>query len=1131
MQMRYRLGLDVGSNSLGWCVLELNEDGEPFRIEVAGSRIFSDGRQVGKSKATLKAERRIARSARRRHDRYKQRRNYLICELTKLGLFPEDKSDRLAIQILNPFELRAKALTEKLPLYHIGRALFHINQRRGFKSNRKDRSEESSKGMVSKSVRALLMEMGLIGENPTEGESYRKLSKEEKRIARQNEAENRKQALAKLAESNTTFGEFLWNRIKKGQSVRARPLSDSKLYDVYPTREMLEDEFTKIWNSQAQYYPDILTSENFDKMHSVIFYQRKLKPPVVGQCIYFPKEKRTFRAMPSFQRYRILSEVNNIKWVTSSGTTPIIDHAEAQIAVVNLLEQPSVKTTPTDRNAKVGFAKIKTILRKTGMVEGEFRINLETFNRKDLDGNQTTNVMQHEDYVGPVWHSWSMEKQDKFIEIILDDELSDEEVQCRLMNEFGLNDFSAINCTKAPLVEGTASLSLKAARELGKYMSDGPNLQSDAVQKASSEIEEFVNPYTFSKDRELLDCLPYYGKVFQDKHIVPGERSKEDSHDEYKYYGGVTNPTVHISLNQIRHVVNELIDIYGHPESIAIELARDLPLGPEGRREIEKEQRVNRATNERLGEKLNELGLAWNRDNLLKLRLWEELDPSDPNGRCCPFSGKKIGCSDVFSASIEIEHLIPYSISLDDSRANKVLCTGKANSDKGNQTPFEAFGSSPEGYNWHEIHARAQRLPNSKKWRFEEDARKKWFGEHADFLERHLNDTRYIGRLAKEYLEFICPFNKIDVLTGRHTAIFRRHWGLNSVLAEGRGSESDNTMDRKLRDDHRHHAIDAIVIGMTTRSMLQKVSREAELSEETELDRIFPRGVDGKSPIDPWQGFRNEVRNVVRNIVVSHKIKRKKLVFRVKEEQLLRTTDGQLHNDTAYGFVSEPNDKGLSTVVVRRSVEYLTKENVRKRLENIRDNCLRNQFLSVFDSAGQGKSGKEGVVSLARNKGIRRLRCLEPLKVIPIKDKYRNVYKSFKGDSNWGMEIFEYPKGHRQAGKWEGIVISRFDANQPDFQPGCTCRPHPAASLIMRLQINDCIEIEENGKKNIIRLQLVNQYGQLSFTSHFDANVDARVRDKDDPFDYLRRKANSLKKLNPKKVHVSPAGRVSYEHR
>ena len=400
-----------------------------------------------------------------------------------------------------------------------------------------------------------------------------------------------------------------------------------------------------------------------------------------------------------------------------------------------------------------------------------------------------------------------------------------------------------------------------------------------------------------------------------------------------------------------------------------------------------------------------------------------------------------------------------------------------------------------------------------------------------------MNDTRYIGRLAREYLEFICLFNKIDVLTGHHTAIFRRHWGLNSVLAEGRSSESDNTKDRKFRDDHRHHAIDAIVIGMTNKSMLQKVAREAKISEETELGRIFPRGIDGKSPIDPWQGFRNEVRNVVRDIVVSHKIKRKKLFFRTKDGQLLRTTDGQLHNDTAYGIVSEQNDKGLSTVVVRRSVEYLTEKSVRKRLKSIRDNSLRNQFLNAFDKAGQGKAGKEGVSSLARSKGIRRLRCIESLKVIPIRDKYRNVYKYFKGDSNWGMEIFEYPDGHHLVEKWEGVVISRFDANKPDFLPGLTYRPHPAARLIMRLQINDCVEIDSDREvRKIIRLQYISirksirkNRKLLYFAPHYEANVDARQRDKEDPFNYLEISANTLKSLNPQKVHISPAGRISYE--
>ena len=174
--MKYRLGLDVGTNSLGWSVLEVDKDGAPTAIKAAGSRIFSDGRD-NKSKATLAADRREARSARRRRDRYKQRRTYLLNALTEAGLFPAktDGAARAALQKLNPIELRARLLTQSAaeiladiksrgdaaadavsqagsvkPEHLIGRALFHLNQRRGFQSNRKDRSEETTSG---KSIR------------------------------------------------------------------------------------------------------------------------------------------------------------------------------------------------------------------------------------------------------------------------------------------------------------------------------------------------------------------------------------------------------------------------------------------------------------------------------------------------------------------------------------------------------------------------------------------------------------------------------------------------------------------------------------------------------------------------------------------------------------------------------------------------------------------------------------------------------------------------------------------------------------------------------------------------------------------------------------------------------------------
>src|SRR6185437_2809056 len=134
--MRYRMGADLGTNSLGWAAVELDTNGRPRRLLGAGSRIFSDGRDP-KSGASLAVERRAARAMRRRRDRFKQRQAALLKHLTLAGLFPANDGERKALARLDPFALRAHALHEELPLHHIGRALFHLNQRRGFKSNRK----------------------------------------------------------------------------------------------------------------------------------------------------------------------------------------------------------------------------------------------------------------------------------------------------------------------------------------------------------------------------------------------------------------------------------------------------------------------------------------------------------------------------------------------------------------------------------------------------------------------------------------------------------------------------------------------------------------------------------------------------------------------------------------------------------------------------------------------------------------------------------------------------------------------------------------------------------------------------------------------------------------------------------
>ena len=423
--MKYRIGLDVGTNSLGWSVLKLNGKDEVTGIEAAGSRIFSDGRD-NKSKATLAADRREARSARRRRDRYIQRRSYLLNALTEAGLFPKDTAVRQALQKLNPLELRSRLLTESAAdiladikkrsdktgeatnhpdmqsEYLVGRALFHLNQRRGFKSNRNDSNEEGGKdGVVAQSERALMEAMGLIEPK----EEYQEKKKQADKI----EYENRELAYKKLRDKeNFSYGAFLWLRQnkEKPETTRVRKTGSGKndLYEFYPTRRMYLDEFKKIWDAQARHYS--LQMADKDHFHKIIFTQRPLKPQKRGKCTYMPKHERTFRAMPSFQRYRIYSEVNNLKWNNDKGFAKAVEPQvhDARNAIIKLLEKP------TNQKGNLVWSKIENKIKEFELAEGNIQFNIarDTKRENGLDGNLTSNVMQHENYVGSDWHTWDL---------------------------------------------------------------------------------------------------------------------------------------------------------------------------------------------------------------------------------------------------------------------------------------------------------------------------------------------------------------------------------------------------------------------------------------------------------------------------------------------------------------------------------------------------------------------------------------------------------------------------------------------------------------------------------------------------------------------------------------------------
>jgi CRISPR-associated endonuclease Csn1 len=256
--MRWRLGLDLGTDSLGWAVVELNERDEPIRIADAGSRIFGDGRDP-QSGASLAVDRRDARAMRRRRDRFKQRQAALLKHLTLAGLFPADDDARQALAGLDPFALRAQALSEPLPLHHLGRALFHLNQRRGFKSNRKAGGKADEDGKIRLGANRLHAAMRDAGAE-TLGDYLHGLR-------------------ASAANPNAIPSVRARLRPETGEGAKGNG------YDFYPDRQMLEEEFAAIWAAQAPHHPGVLTPEVHDRLFEVIFHQRPLKKPKIALAL------------------------------------------------------------------------------------------------------------------------------------------------------------------------------------------------------------------------------------------------------------------------------------------------------------------------------------------------------------------------------------------------------------------------------------------------------------------------------------------------------------------------------------------------------------------------------------------------------------------------------------------------------------------------------------------------------------------------------------------------------------------------------------------------------------------------------------------------------------------------------
>ncbi|MDC6167069.1 type II CRISPR RNA-guided endonuclease Cas9 [Paucibacter sp. XJ19-41] len=568
-----------------------------------------------------------------------------------------------------------------------------------------------------------------------------------------------------------------------------------------------------------------------------MLHQRPLKPVKPGRCTLLPDKERAPLALPSTQRARIYQEVNHLRILNSGLREETLS-----------LTQRDLLVSALERNSKRSFTQIKKLLGFSGTVQ----FNFEDPKRQELKGNITSAILSGNKLFGAAWFEFDEARQDEIVA-----QLVGEENEARLLSwlqeHTGIDEARAELIANTGLPEGYGSLSRKALARILPALRREVISYDKAVLAAGFEHHSHISP---SASGEILPELPYYGQALQ-RHVGFGTGVTSDP-DE-KRYGRIANPTVHIGLNQVRLVVNALIKRYGHPSEVIVELARDLKQSKEQRDEESRRQADNQRRNTRMRREIAEaLHTSEERVRALdiqKMILWEELSFNVADRRC-PYSGVQISLAMLLSDEVEIEHILPFSQTLDDSLNNKTVAMRQANRQKGNGTPWEAFGKNTvSGYSYADIIARAEGMPKAKRYRFAEDGYQQWLRDDAGFLARALNDTRYLSKVAREYLSLICP-QGTRVIPGRMTAMLRAKFGLNDVL--GLNGE-------KNRNDHRHHAVDACVIAVTDQGLLQRFAQASASARERQINRL----VDDM-PM-PWDSYREHVARAVSNIWVSHK--------------------------------------------------------------------------------------------------------------------------------------------------------------------------------------------------------------------------------------------------------------------
>ncbi len=802
------LGLDIGIASIGWAIINYDkENNTQNKIIKSGVRIFTQAENPKDGKS-LAEPRRLARGARRTLKRKRQRMKAIkkllmdTLLLAHKDLFIGDIDETIYSkkERTDIWKIRSEVIKRALNTEEFARVLTHIAKRRGYKSNRKVEEKGDSEG---KKV------LGAI--------------------------ENNQNLLTKYG----TIGQAIYETTKD-TGIR-RNKKDDYLHSV--SREMLLDEVNKIFEKQQLFQNTLATDKLKEDYISIAFSQRDFASVdgMVGKCTFEKNEPRAAKRTYSAEEFVTLTKLINTKVVLEDGSERGLtkDELEKIILLCKQSEKPSyIKIKEAiGLEKKSAFKNIEDY--EIDKETGEFSEKKRTKFVSAFKGFHELRKVVEKTFSKIHWHDISQDTK------LLDDlgtifsiHKSDEKISEALDTlEFTmLTDDETVKLKEALIASISFDqfiyISLKALDKLLPHMKEGKRYD-EAVSLAGYK-KEAVNKQKF---------LRALNKEEQDQ---------------------LTNPVVKRAIAQTRKVINALIREYGQFDSVHIELTREIKKNHKDRNEIKKGQEKYRLYKEETVEDFIKLfGREPKGAELLKFRLWKEQD-----GYCVysGFIGEKAYIKpeklidDVRYA--EIDHILPYSRSLDDSTNNKALCLAKENQDKKNMTPFEYFVKIGRDWNSYEVYVKNMKnIRKSKRDRL----LKKNFDENSEkeFRERNIRDTAYMARYIKNFIEENLELRsagkkKVVTINGTLTNMLRHNWGVGN----------------KSRDSHLHHAVDAILIAFATDSEVQRLST---LSAKTEGFNYTSGEAKSKKLrfAPPMENFRDEVQKSIDEIFVSNAPRRK----------------------------------------------------------------------------------------------------------------------------------------------------------------------------------------------------------------------------------------------------------------